>query len=631
MKRIGIDVGGTNTDAALLDGDRVIASVKTFTTADVTSGVRTALKSLIAQAGDAAQNVVAVMIGTTHFTNAVVERRNLGRAAAIRVSLPASASLVPFCDWPKDLAAKVNGGIYLVEGGHEYDGRPLVPMDELAVARAARQIARDGVTAVAISATFSPLTADCEERAAEIVRNEAPDVHVTMSSTLGRIGLLERENVALMNASLIGLARETTRAFVDAVADSGLGAQLFITQNDGTVVKAEAAREYPVFSFASGPTNSMRGAALLAGIENAMVCDVGGTTADVGCLINGFPREANNVVEVGGVRTLFRMPDLLSIALGGGTKISRDPLSVGPESVGFRLGQEALVFGGEQITATDIAVAAGLIDIGDKSRVAGLSADFVKAALADMHAKVAEAVDRMKTDAAEVPLLAVGGGAMLIPENIPGISRVVQVKHNGVANAVGAAMAQISGETDRIYRDMDRQDAIDSAKADAIAAAILAGADKDTIKVVEIVDLPLSYLPGRAIRTRVRATGKFPTLTAPGVHFASDLLAGAVDGCLPGDGRLGVFIPMAAQAAECKRRWSRPGRECITVPLSPGADDETIRIAARDMAAHAPDLVVHDCISYTSRTRDIARSIHDRQTLLAVSVCARFATELGGF
>lgn len=129
----------------------------------------------------------------------------------------------------------------------------------------------------------------------------------------------------------------------------------------------------------------------------------------------------------------------------------------------------------------------------------------------------------------------------------------------------------------------------------------------------------------------VCCTGKFPTLTAPGVHFASDLLAGAVDGCLPGNGRLGVFIPMAAQAAECSRRWSRPGRECITVPLSPGADDETIRIAARDMAAHAPDLVVHDCISYTSRTRDIAHSIHGRQTLLAVSVCARFATELGGF
>ncbi|RYH12316.1 hydantoinase/oxoprolinase N-terminal domain-containing protein [Tropicimonas sp. IMCC6043] len=508
MKRIGIDVGGTNTDAALLDGNQVIAAVKTFTTSDITSGVRTALRDLLAKAGDAADDVMAVMIGTTHFTNAVVERRNLGRAAAIRVSLPASASLVPFCDWPKDLAAKVNGGVYLVEGGHEYDGRPLVPMDEAAVARAARQIRADGVKAVAISATFSPLTAECEERAAEIVRNEAPDVHLTLSSTLGRIGLLERENVALMNASLIGLARETTQAFVDAVASSGLKAQLFITQNDGTVVLAEAAREFPVFSFASGPTNSMRGAALLAGIEDAMVCDVGGTTADIGCLVKGFPREANNVVEVGGVRTLFRMPDLLSIAIGGGTVIGRDPLTVGPQSVGYRLGQEALVFGGDTVTATDIAVASGLLDLGDASRVAGLSAEFVKSALAKIHASVAENVDRMKTDATEVPLLAVGGGAMLIPEAVPGISEVVHVPYHEVANAVGAAMAQISGETDRIYRDMDREDAIAAAREAAIAAAVEAGADAATIKVIDVEDLPLSYLPGRAIRTRVRVVGE---------------------------------------------------------------------------------------------------------------------------
>ena len=124
-----------------------------------------------------------------------------------------------------------------------------------------------------------------------------------------------------------------------------------------------------------------------------------------------------------------------------------------------------------------------------------------------MHDRIAEAVDRMKTDATEIPLLAAGGGAMLIPETMPGISKVVHVEHNGVANAVGAAMAQISGETDRIYRDMERDDAIAAARADAIAAAIEAGADKDSIKVIEVEDLPLSYLPGRAIRTRVRVVG----------------------------------------------------------------------------------------------------------------------------
>ncbi|NIA72062.1 hydantoinase/oxoprolinase family protein [Pelagibius litoralis] len=508
MKRVGIDVGGTNTDAVLIDGEIVIATTKTFTTADITSGVKTALAKVIANAGDAAEGVEAVMIGTTHYTNAVVERRNLGRAAAVRVSLPASASLIPFCDWPADLAEEVNGGTYLVHGGHEYDGRALVPMDEQEVAEAARAIRRDGVNAVAISATFSPLTSECETRAAEIVRNEHPDAHVTLSSSLGRIGLLERENVALMNAALIGLASEITHAFSDAVSGSGLDAALFITQNDGTVARAELARDFPVFSFASGPTNSMRGAALLTGRKDAMVCDVGGTTADVGCLINGFPREANNVVEVGGVRTLFRMPDLLSIAIGGGTIVTDSAETIGPESVGYRLGHEAIVFGGTTLTCTDIAVAAGLLDVGDKSLVKTLDKPLVSKALATIHARLAEAVDRMKTDASSVPLLAVGGGAMLIPETMPGISEVVHVEHEAVANAVGAAIAQVSGETDRIYRGISREEAILKAKESAIENAIDAGADKDTIQIIEVEDLPLSYLPGQAIRARVRVVGE---------------------------------------------------------------------------------------------------------------------------
>lgn len=514
MKRIGIDVGGTNTDAVLIDGDKVIATTKTFTTADVTSGVKKALAEIVEAAGAQIKDVDAVMIGTTHYTNAVVQRRNLCRAAAIRVSLPASASLKPFCDWPVELAQKVNGGAYLVHGGHEYDGRIVVPMNEMEVADAARQIRKDGVNSVAISATFSPLTAECEVRAAEIVRNEHPDAHITLSSALGRIGLLERENVALMNASLIELASEIVTAFKNAVAESGLNATLFITQNDGTVAKADMSRDFPVFSFASGPTNSMRGAALLTGIKEAMVCDVGGTTADVGCLINGFPREANNIVEVGGVRTLFRMPDLLSIAIGGGTKIGQDANSVGPESVGYRLGQEAMVFGGSTMTCTDIAVAAGLIDVGDKSLVGHINKDTIDRALSIVHSQIAEAVDRMKTDSKAVPLLAVGGGAMLIPESMPGIDKVVHVEHEAVANAVGAAIAQISGETDRIYRDMDRQDILDQAKDAAVEMAILAGADKDTIKVIEVEDFPLSYLPGNAIRARVRVVGEASSAAA---------------------------------------------------------------------------------------------------------------------
>jgi N-methylhydantoinase A/oxoprolinase/acetone carboxylase beta subunit len=160
-----------------------------------------------------------------------------------------------------------------------------------------------------------------------------------------------------------------------------------------------------VYSFASVPTNSMRGAAFLSGLADALVIDVGGTTTDIGALRHGFPREANTVVEVGGVRTLFRMPDLLSLGLGGGSLVgSGEPPTIGPRSVGYRLTEESRVFGGRALTCTDLAVAAGLLDLGDRGRVADLPASRVEAGLARVRQMIEEGVDRVKTDASLVPL-----------------------------------------------------------------------------------------------------------------------------------------------------------------------------------------------------------------------------------
>ncbi len=335
MRRIGIDVGGTNTDAVLIEDGKVAGAVKAPTSEDVTTGILDSLKSLAAtgvlkDAAGKLKRIDGVMIGTTHFINAVVQRRHLTKVAALRLGMPASASLPPFCDWPDDLATLVRGGVWMVEGGHEYDGRLFMPLDEAAVTRAAQEMKAAGLKAIGISSIFSPLDSSHERRAAELVAAVIPDAAITCSSDLGRIGLLERENAGLLNAALADLSRETIAAFERAIREFGIAAPLFITQNDGTVAEAGQARRLPVYSFASGATNSMRGAAYLSGLADAMVIDVGGTTTDVGQLKLGFPREANSVVKVGGVRTLFRMPDLLSIGLGGGSHVTLDPLKVGP-------------------------------------------------------------------------------------------------------------------------------------------------------------------------------------------------------------------------------------------------------------------------------------------------------------
>ena len=509
MKRIGIDVGGTNTDAVLIDGDDILGSIKVPTTMDVMGGVVSATRGLLDKLGGGGvpKGIDAVMLGTTHFTNAVVERAGLERIAVIRVAMPAAASLPPAIDWPEDIRAAVRPMIFMVEGGHEYDGRPLVPLDRKAAAEAAHRIADAGIRSVAINALFSPMTAEAEEETADIVRGIVPDAQITLAHKLGRIGLLERENVAMLNAALQKIGRRTIDAFAAALAEAGIEAPFYLTQNDGTIVKAEVAAQSPVYSFASGPTNSMRGAAFLTGLQDAMVADAGGTTTDIGCLVNGFPREANNIVEIGGVRTLFRMPDLLPIGLGGGSVVDVATGRIGPRSVGFRITDEALVFGGKTLTATDLAVAAGRADIGDRSLVRALDPAMVRDLLQRTCGMVEDVIDRMKTSADAVDLIAVGGGAFLIPDKLGGVARVHRVEQAGVANAIGAAMAQVSGEVDQIFGGVSRETALAEAQKIANMRACEAGARADNLKTVEVEDIPIAYLPGGARRVRVRVVG----------------------------------------------------------------------------------------------------------------------------
>ncbi|WP_119421342.1 hydantoinase/oxoprolinase N-terminal domain-containing protein [Desertibaculum subflavum] len=511
MRRIGIDVGGTNTDAVLIEEGKVVRAVKAPTSEDVTGGILEALAKL-GQTGEVASKPVdGVMIGTTHFINAVIQRKHLSKVAALRLGMPAAASLPPFCDWPQDLAEIVRGGVWMVEGGHEYDGRPFMPFDAEGVRKAAREMQAKGLKAVAISSIFSPLDPSHERQAAEIVAAEVPGAVITCSSDLGRIGLLERENAGLLNAALADLARDTIAAFEHAIRDSGIRAALFITQNDGTVAEAAQAAKLPVYSFASGATNSMRGAAYLSGLADAMVADVGGTTTDIGQLRHGFPREANSVVQIGGVRTLFRMPDLYSFGLGGGSHVALGDRNrgtkIGPLSVGYRLMKDGIAFGGQQLTTTDIAVAAGKLDLGDRRRVADFDSATCDRVFAEAKRMVEESVDRMKTEAGSVPLIAVGGGAFLIPDKLEGVSEVIRVAHGDCANAVGAAIAQVSGEVDQIFRDLTRSDAIAQATAIANDRAVAAGADRTTLKTIETEDMPIAYLPGNSLRVRVRVVG----------------------------------------------------------------------------------------------------------------------------
>lgn len=509
MLRVGIDVGGTHTDAVLLDGDEVISWTKVLTSQDVQSGVMDSLEQVLQDRPGTKASIAAVMLGTTQFTNAVVQRSDLTEVAAIRIGLPSGQGLPPKSGWPEDISRALGNSIYMMRGGYLYDGSPLAPMDETEIDHVIADLKTKKIGAVAVSSTFSPANPEPEIHMRERIAAALPDVHVTLSHRVSGMGILERENAALLNASLLPFADGVVRSFVSAVRGRGLDCQFFVSQNDGTLMGADFARHFPALTFASGPTNSLRGASKLTGLKDAIVVDVGGTTSDIGVLRDGFPRESNVVIEVGGVRTNFRMPDVLALGLGGGSVVRENGHVVGPQSVGHQLVKEGLVFGGATLTATDVVVAAGLAEIGDPERVADVDAKLIARSRQTMASMLSQSIDRMRPSRDSLPVVLVGGGSILAQDALPDAYRVYTPKYSQVANAIGAAIAQIGGEAERIvsYERIGRERAIRQVTQEANETAISAGADGGALRVADIEETAISYMAGATTRLRVKVVG----------------------------------------------------------------------------------------------------------------------------
>ena len=516
--RIGVDVGGTNTDAVLIDGIVVIASTKHPTTADVSSGVAAAIRTILSEASVAAEAITSVMIGTTHFTNALIERKHLDAVGILRLASPSGEALPPLTAWPAGLKKNIGENIFLLPGGYEVDGREISPFDEALVRKAVRTLRDRNINSIAISSAFAPINSEMEKRAALICHEEHPDAVVSLSHAIGKIGIIERENGIILNAALTTLAKHVMSSFEKALHDLGLDAPLYISQNDGTLISSDYAAQYPVMTIGSGPTNSMRGAAFLTGVKDAIVLDVGGTTCDIGVLANGFPRESSIAVDIGGVRTNFRMPDILAIGLGGGTRIHLAPelynseqiddqdFDVGPDSVGYRISDDAFIFGGDILTASDIAVAAGHAYFGDAAGLPALSKPVITAVWNRFQSMLEEGIDRMKTSRGDTVIIAVGGGHFLIEEGIKGAAQLVRPPHASVANAVGAAIAQIGAQVEQIvdYDATPRELAIEQLRQTVTERVTAAGGMADSVEIVDMEEIFMSYLPGRSAQLRMK-------------------------------------------------------------------------------------------------------------------------------
>lgn len=538
MYRIGVDVGGTNTDSAILDitlaetpSRGVLASCKTPTTPDITSGITKVIEDVLLSSSIPKSKILSVAIGTTHFVNAVVEAdsRRLSKVAVVRLCGPTTRNIPPFSDFPKALKKIMAGPVFYLDGGLEIDGREIAKLDEKQVRETVERVQEAGVTSIALVGVFSPLdhAGIHEERAKALMLEQDSSLDIVCSHSIGGVGLLERENATILNASILAVARKTIQGFKRAMRRLELTCPLYLTQNDGTLTSASVAAQFPIKTFASGPTNSMTGAAFLAGLDKprlagasanqVLVLDIGGTTTDVCALLpSGFPRQAPNFVSVGGVRTAFSMPEVLSVGLGGGSRIGKNAdgvVTVGPDSVGHYLTTKALVFGGEVTTSTDIVVAAKKDNIGHVSRVASVPAGVIAGARKAIRLILQKAIEDMKVSSAPITVLLVGGGSIVYMDELEGVAECIIPPHHDSANAVGAAIAKVAGEVDiiEILDGRDETEVLKSVQNTAIQSAISRGADPSDIKVVDIEKIPLQYVTNKATRIKAKAVGKLIT------------------------------------------------------------------------------------------------------------------------
>jgi N-methylhydantoinase A/oxoprolinase/acetone carboxylase beta subunit len=446
--RLGIELGTSDADAVAIDArDRLIVKAKVPVIGDLRADMAGAVEAVLRGTGVDAGRVHHVMFATREARTALRDRTDLRRVAAVRIGNPVTQAIPPLSMWPEDLRRTVSAGEAIVAGGAEYDGRAAAPLDRDALERFLASL-RGTVDRVAVTSVFSPVAPEQELDAAELARQAlGPAAHVSLSHEIGGIGLLERENATVLNAALGGVPERLAAALRRVLDAAGIDAELFLAQNDGTLMAVEHALSYPVLMIRSGPASSMRGAAHLSGAGDAVVADVGATHAELGVLVSGFPRVSPPPTQIAGVPINFRMPDVAALPRDGLEELDPD--------------------------------------------------------------QFADAVDRARAALGRVPLVAVGGANELVPDDLPGGGEVIRPPDREVAAAIGAAVAPVSGQVARICanRPETRRAALDEARSEATARAVQAGADRRALEIVEIEETPLTYLAEPTIRIRVTAAG----------------------------------------------------------------------------------------------------------------------------
>jgi N-methylhydantoinase A/oxoprolinase/acetone carboxylase beta subunit len=317
---VGIDTGGTHTDAAIIEAEsaRVVATAKALTTkGDLAIGVAEAIERVLSAPSAIPRDAIAlVCLSTTLATNAIVEQQGSAIGA---VFIGFDAPMVA----RSTIAALPGTRILNVTGGHDYAGNELAPLDEEAVTTFARSVAPD-VEAFAVAGLYSVRNPAHEWAARELI-HQAGGRYTTLSSDLAHeLDAPKRALTAALNARIIAPIGALIAAVRAVMARLRIAAELMIVKGDGSLAPADVIVKRPIETILSGPAASVIGAQFLSHRPDFIMADIGGTTTDIAILNNGWPKLNPSGATVGGRQTLVRAIDMHTFALGGDTDVDVD-------------------------------------------------------------------------------------------------------------------------------------------------------------------------------------------------------------------------------------------------------------------------------------------------------------------
>jgi N-methylhydantoinase A/oxoprolinase/acetone carboxylase beta subunit len=453
MIRLGIDVGREKTDGVVMDQrSQILTSASQPTTPDVMSGIQSMIVQLLNQSDVSPLDIKAVMIGTNLFLDSLLEGRNLSKVCAIRI-LQAKGSIPPLYEGSEVFRKAIGLVDYELLGGYEVDGRmskslPYRPdLDKFL-----QSIHSQRIDAFAITSTFAPVNDSHERMVMGWIQERLGKEHsFTLSHELGSIGFLERENAAILNAALSLVMKRGLQGLEHLLQRLSIHAGVYLVQNDGSLMSYDYALRYPIRALFSGMTTSLRGASFLTQLNECIVIDVGRKVTNIGLLEEGFPKERWQKTPIAGIQVNVPVPEIVTFPFGGEHPVSDDNLD-----------------------------------------------------------SVYEAIQRFQPRYDPLPIVFVGEGSkdLAVKFRFPW-SDVIHPPYYAHVRAIGASIAPVSGNVDRMYwlKGMEKEAAVKMATQEAIQEAIYAGASPRSVIIKSLKVTPLAYIPSQALRVQVKATG----------------------------------------------------------------------------------------------------------------------------